>query len=76
MKRRRYKFGTGVREIWQFLLLELPLTLDFFDETWWEWSMGQAGRNGFDHFGFHHQGAGLLSAEGRKMGVLTVYKGL
>ena len=49
--------------------------LEYLDETWREWSFGQAARNLFVGFGFGHQGAEQLGAEGEKMGVLAVFEG-
>ena len=49
--------------------------LEYLDETWREWSFGQAARNHVDDFGFGHQGAELLSAKGEKIGVLAIFGG-
>ena len=48
--------------------------LEFFNETWQKWSLGQAGRIDFVVFGFRHQGGELFSAQGRKMGILGVFE--
>ena len=49
--------------------------LEYLDETWREWSFGQAARNHVVVFGFGHQGAELLSAKGEKMGILAIFGG-
>ena len=57
----------------QFVGQKLSQTLTDLDETWQEWSFGQAGEIDTSAFPFGHQGAELLSAKGEKMGVLAVF---
>ena len=45
--------------------------MEFFNETWQEWSFGQAGKTCYVVFEIRHQGAELLSAEDEKIGVLA-----
>ena len=67
-------FGVGYPSVRQFVIEKLSQTLTDFDETWQESSFGLAGEGGVVDFLICHQGAGLLSAKGGKMGVLTVFR--
>ena len=54
---------------------KLPYFLEFWNETWWEWSLGINGGTEYAFVPFRHQGAELFSAKGGKMRVLSVFRG-
>ena len=53
----------------------LSYFLEFRNENCRKWSLGIYAGTVYVYFEFCHQGAELFSAEGRKMGVLNVFKG-
>ena len=53
---------------------KLSYFLEFWNENRRKWSLGIDAGSEYVHFEFCHQGAELFRAEGRKIGVLTVFR--
>ena len=62
---------SAVRDV---ALRKLPYFLEFWNETWWEWSLGINAGTVYAFVPFRHQGAELFSAKGGKMGVLSIFR--
>ena len=54
---------------------KLSYFLEFWNETWWEWSLGINAGTEYALVTFRHQGAELFSGKGGKMRVLSVFRG-
>ena len=53
---------------------KLSYFLEFWNETWWEWSLGINAGTEYAFVPFCHQGAELFCAKGGKMRVLGVFR--
>ena len=80
--RRWFSFWSTVRGLaYRVALLrdvalgKLSYFLEFWNETWWEWSLGINAGTEYAFVPFRHQGAELFSAKGRKMRVLSIFRG-
>ena len=56
-------------------LRKLSYFLEFWNKTWWEWSLGINAGTEYAFVPFRHQGAELFSAKGGKMHVLSIFRG-
>ena len=80
--RRWFSFWSTVRGLaYRVALLrdvalgKLSYFLEFWNETWWEWSLGINAGTEYAFVPFRHQGAELFSAKGGKMRVLSIFRG-
>ena len=67
--------GCWVPSVGDVAVGKMPYFLEFGNETCRKWSLGIDAGTEYVYFEFRHQGDELFSAEGRKMAVLSVFKG-